>query len=940
VSVVPSEPDALTVTQSPLFLGREREIAQLDRVLRSASDGDMSWALLSGEEGIGKTRLLSELSGRAEKNEFIVVRAHGERRVGSRRRGLAPPQPGAGDMAANTDGQGSLNWMSHLIDAGPVLLIVDDVQWLDDASFDAIVEFGKRQAGERFALVMGCRDNLEYLNGRFGYDMADILTDGAPIRIRLPGLDDDVLARLATEMIGFPPGDGLRRTLAEVDGNPLLCIELLEGLCAERLLTVEDDSVELLGRDLPWRTRSRVLCGVREFKPATLHALRVASVLGDRFRVAHLALVADRSTADLLLALDEAIAAGALDEDGDCLKFRHRLLRRALYEGIAAPIRSSMHLDAGRKLAAVGMSAEETGQHFLLGALPGDMTAVTPLIEAARESAYNPPVAVELLERALAITPQTDARWNTLVTELIEASVWCGRLSKAQALSRDALARSRDTDARTVLGLIEYLGGAAPAPARRTSATTGVTESGHGDDLARVLDLWGMVLDGDLDSAERRARTVRHDGAGTPGGIVDCATVGAEIMVNLARGRPHRALTMAERQVRQCTGRESGMPAALWPAHLFLAMTLRDLDRFDDAEAVARLGCLRAEQLGVDIVLPFYRYELSELYFHAGKTEKALHVIESAVDEANGMGVGALTVRARLRRVRILLHSNDLRGAHRELATAEADLADIGGRVSVTYALLCARAEIADAEGDLEVAHAFLERAWQLCLDTGLVSNMIELAADEARLARAVGEHNRTVQIAEDLSAAISGSAIAARPRTRVAVLMTRAFALEDQPELALEAADEARSVGRPWLRAVACERMAELVTNPGRRDDAISMLKDSLSGYEGLSATRDAARVRAALRERGVRSRRCAKRRTVGDSPYVRFTSTELEVLRLLVQGETNRTVATQMFISPRTVETHISHMFLKLGVSSRTGLVTAAAELGIPMRPPDQER
>jgi DNA-binding NarL/FixJ family response regulator len=104
------------------------------------------------------------------------------------------------------------------------------------------------------------------------------------------------------------------------------------------------------------------------------------------------------------------------------------------------------------------------------------------------------------------------------------------------------------------------------------------------------------------------------------------------------------------------------------------------------------------------------------------------------------------------------------------------------------------------------------------------------------------------------------------------------------------------------------------------------------LAAYEFLSATRDAARVRAALRELGVRSRRRAERPTADGPRYARFTSTELDVLRLLVQGKTNRTVATELFISPRTVETHISHMFMKLGVSSRTALVTTAAELGIP--------
>jgi DNA-binding NarL/FixJ family response regulator len=101
------------------------------------------------------------------------------------------------------------------------------------------------------------------------------------------------------------------------------------------------------------------------------------------------------------------------------------------------------------------------------------------------------------------------------------------------------------------------------------------------------------------------------------------------------------------------------------------------------------------------------------------------------------------------------------------------------------------------------------------------------------------------------------------------------------------------------------------------------------------MSATRDAARIKAALRRYGVRSRGSIARAREGMVGYASLTAAELAVLSLLTQGLTNRKVADQLFISPRTVETHISHMFAKLGVSSRTELALVANELRLPQSP-----
>src|SRR5262249_18406431 len=144
---------------------------------------------------------------------------------------------------------------------------------------------------------------------------------------------------------------------------------------------------------------------------STLELLHVAAVLGRTFALSDLSTVVDRSTAQLLPDLQEAVRAGVLGAAGDRLAFRHDLLREGVYQGLPLPVRRELHREAGQALAAAGAPADQVARHLGFAAEPGDVEAIGWLARAADEAgATAPAVGVELLDRALElIAPGFDA---------------------------------------------------------------------------------------------------------------------------------------------------------------------------------------------------------------------------------------------------------------------------------------------------------------------------------------------------------------------------------------------------------------------------------------------------------------------------------------------------------------------------------------------------
>ena len=176
-----------------------------------------------------------------------------------------------------------------------------------------------------------------------------------------------------------------------------------------------------------------------------LVALRSASILGSGFTLTDLATVTGRSAVDLSVVLAEAIRARVVENDGARLRFRHELIRDALYEDLAGSVRRALHREAGQRLAQAGAPALQVAEHLARGATPGDPEAVAWLARAARQAApRSPDVAADLLDRAVGLMAPGDLGRDRLLAERASSLMWAGRIADAETACRLLLDRDLD----------------------------------------------------------------------------------------------------------------------------------------------------------------------------------------------------------------------------------------------------------------------------------------------------------------------------------------------------------------------------------------------------------------------------------------------------------------------------------------------------------------
>jgi DNA-binding CsgD family transcriptional regulator len=238
------------------------------------------------------------------------------------------------------------------------------------------------------------------------------------------------------------------------------------------------------------------------------------------------------------------------------------------------------------------------------------------------------------------------------------------------------------------------------------------------------------------------------------------------------------------------------------------------------------------------------------------------------------------------------------------------------------------RALLLEARGDIQ-ALTVLETAWASPLPK-VPPQLVRIGPDLVRLAVAGGRPELGQAVMEAMNKATARSPVAS---WRAAALWCRGL-LHGDADALVAAVSAYQQVPRPIQRARACEDAASTLSGVGRREEAVALLEDAVGVYERVGASLNLSRAVAALRGTGMpRGRRRVRQRPLRG--WESLTPTELEVVRLVTQGLTNVEIGRRLFISRRTVETHLSHVFGKLGVSSR-GELAAQASRARPERPP----
>jgi DNA-binding CsgD family transcriptional regulator len=916
-----------------LLIGRDGELSRLTAWVHEVTAGRGRAVLVDGEPGIGKSTLVQAACAVAARVGCQVFRGAGDE-LGQalpllplldalRITGSAPdPRRGAiagllrGDTARGTGtdlaaaaAEQLLILVDELCQAGPVVLVVDELQWADRAT---VAVWGRlaRSVRQLPLLLVGVlrpvprRDDLRALRRIVG----------PAERLRVGRLTAPAALELVAELAGGKPGDRLEQLADGAAGNPLYLTELLDALARSACLAVDEAGIaELTGGPAPETLPEAIADRLGFLSERTRTVLRAAALLGVGFSVADLTVVAETELPVLLAALDEARAAGVLVASGDDLAFRHPLIRQALYDELPAGVRVVWHRAAARALADAGAPVERVARQ-LLPTVSGEdgepvpawvvgwlLGAATALIGQA------PEVAVTLLRRAV-----RDSAANALSCRLADALYRVGDFAEAERVAERALQRAEDPDLRvdlhtTVTQCRAMTGRSAESLAalNEAAATPGLPARHR----ARLLVLTARTHRdlGEVDTAARVAAEALA-GAGEDHWATGWA-LHVLSLVAMMRGEWTEALPLFERAMATASG-----DPALTDLGLLLrinkAVTLGALDRYPDALAAAGRARELADRAGSVVRLTQAQSALGQLLLGSGRWDDAVAEVDVVPDDLKDPSVaccdhGVAAI--------IHFHRGEAAEAHRHLDAAAPCADRIGGRVVESLAL--ARSLAFEQAGEPERALTTLTAAL-----TGEDEGE-GLLGDAVRLAVETGDTATAAEIGARVRAITAGAGV---PHRRALGWYCQGMTERDAATL-LRAADGYRDAGRPLPRAKALEAAAIAFAEAGDRGSARAAFTRTLDLCGSLGAHWDVARLRARFREFGIRRGPTVKHRQATHG-WDSLTPTETKIAALVVAGLSNPQIATRLFLSPRTVATHVSHILAKLGVHSRIDIAREA--------------
>jgi DNA-binding CsgD family transcriptional regulator len=925
------------------LVGREAELTRLIGWIEDLATGTGHAVLLEGEPGIGKSSLARAAVAAAEQRGFsaywaecdelgqalplqplvnaFLDKASTEPRLDTIQRLLRGELTGAADPAMAAAEQ-MLALMNEVCSAAPTVLVVDDLQWADISTI-SVWEWLARSVDRTTLLLIGIvrpipqRDELLAVRRVVGQDNT----------LHLEGLPDTAVTDLVAAISDGTPGTNLLRLAAEAAGNPLYLTELMDALVrSQRLTTSESGDVELTGGAVPDSLVAAITHRL-DFLPQDVRkVLQAAALLGVEFLVGDLAIVLSQRVAELVPAIDEALTAGVLKDMGDKLSFRHPLIRSALYDDIATPLRPAWHRDAARALAEAGVPTARVARQLLQAISvpspdPLDDSLLNWTIEAAPSLiAQAPKDAVELLRQASSRAPANTTRGAILAGRLADALYRAGECDEAVRVATRAMAVVEDPD---LLVDLHWTVSQCRAMLGRSDEALEALKQAH--DLVEI-------------SAQQRARllvlTARaHRDLGEvsiAGEVATKALATAEeagdtwalgwslhvlIVVSMMRGEVAQALPLFDRALRMI-----GDDPTLNDLQLLLqinkAVALGDLDRYDEALGAATRVRQLADHTGSLVRLAQAQTALGELLFEVGRWDDAQAEVETLSDEFKDPG--SLCCDRGIAAV-IAFHRGDAATARQHLALAAPSAEQIGNRVVSSLTL----AHSLDHEVADEPDKALAVLTARVGGDAEELDEVEDLLPEAARLAAHTGAAGAAADVAEQAATLARRSQVPHR-------LGTAAYCrglLDHDPFLLQHAADRFRDAGRPLLRAKALEAAAIGFADRGERSSARSAFTRADELYDRLGANWDLAHLRAQLRRFGIRRGPRAKHRQA-QAGWGSLTPTETKIAGMVAEGLSNRQIAEQLVLSPRTVGTHVSHILAKLGVRSRIDIAREAAE------------
>jgi DNA-binding CsgD family transcriptional regulator len=908
-----------------MLVGRVAECARVDRFVAGLFDRRSGGLLIAGDAGAGKTAPLTYARERAGSIRTLAVRGfeaerdlpyaglslllrpvqrqlehvpEAQRAALEAALGLGPPVA-ADRFAAYA---GVLSALAAAAEAGPLLVLVDDAQWLDAASFEALLFTARRLLDEGIGMLFAARDD-ERPAGAFA---------GLP-RLELHGLDQEDVAALVERRARIRPSpDVVGQIHGATGGNPLAVGELAAALSRAQL----DGSVALedplpVGADIERAVGRRLLSLPAETRRALLFAAAEPTA-------GPAALERALDGPALESALAPAESASLITVGPDAVEFRHPLFRSVAYQLAGAPERRAAHAALARTFDPEAARARRAWH--LARAASGVDEVVARELEAVGRSARDrgaPEAAGRALETAARLTPPLELRMRRRL-DAARAFGMAARLEAARRLLDDILAEAPDDPCLR-------------ADVQRLRARLETMTGGSRQ--------WHETLAGEAE------RVLRYDSERAASLLTDAAFIAA------TDGQPRLTLELATRAQSLGTALDEltqlEVDQTLGGALVLTGRIEEGLEHLKRAEQLLERD---------DVLVDFMAIVLAQAYYWAGHYEHSRGILRPIVDRARRQGVVAALPTALALMAWLDFRLGDWTRAYGEVSESLSLAAAVGQSAQRAFGLMrlaeleagrrAARECRAHVQESLAIAEKLgvgaiqlmagpvlgllaagcgptddtvdrLESTGRACLERGLEEPMTvpwtqELTETYLRLGDWDGAERTLAVLERQARRAGQRSATAAACRYR-------GLLVEDADEaerLFLRAIQLHDTLPLPFDRARTELCFGERLRRYGRRVQARAHLQAALDTFERLTARPWADRARRELVATGLRARRRVPE--TGNE----LTAQELQVALLVGEGATNREAAAQLYVSPKTIETHLSRIYRKLGVRSRTEL------------------
>lgn len=948
------------IPDAGLLTGRAKERALLARAVTRLTAGQGGSVLLEGEPGIGKSTLVDSVLADAAQLDVDVL--YGEcDELGRRLLPLSPMLTALGIVPDSADprraqaakalskpaGAGrsgrvsvvhgvdataaSIEILSALVDrmcaVRPVILAVDDLHSADEASLRFWLELDRAVAQLPLLLIGVRRPNpyrgeLEELRGRIA---------GSPHGsvISLDPLSREEAMRLAADLVGARPGSRFAQRLESAAGNPLYVREVVHAALRSGLLSVTPDVAELEDGPEPGpggRTAVALSAAIVDhldfLSPDCREVLRVAAIQGVEFTVADASRLTGRSLELVSSLLDEALNAGVVGQVGQRVRFRHGLIRQALFDETPHPVRLAIYKDIALHLICSGQAVQSVAEAVLRALDVADGWELDWLAANARELAYRDlEAAADLLEHAVGENAVGEARRAEFEDILMLVYANLARYELVERLARRTRAESADPErlGHATHQLVRVLG----FQAGRIDEAMAAAADGMNDQ--RIPAVWRARLRIRLASS---LQVLGRDGAEAE---AEAALAEAELLDD------HVAQSVSLHILALQAARYGRMAESIGLFDRALALTEDDIELTDarmtiflnkasfsdtfglreEAQKSLRLGRAEAERIGSPRLACFH-VMAGTIAGNYGRWDDALAEYGQLGDETIYADLNDIF---HARSALIAIHRDDNQAIRRHLAAVQHCGTTVESPPNTLIFTIAARAMAAQRLGRPHEAvellrpivqddkFSIMERVDWLPLLTMLAS-----AVGDGKLAQRAAEAAHTDAVDEPITVKLQTDAWCHGLVTGDPDPLQKAIACFRQDDKKADL-------------AFALEDAAVLYAARGDFERARTEVAEALSLYAELGASWDRRRAAARLRPLGVRLgvRGSRQRPRTG---WESLSETERQVARLAAEGMSNPDIAAHLLLSRRTVQTHVSHILAKLNVGSRREIVRHAQE------------